>query len=296
MSFKIFKNRLEKVLFIKKLKNLPTEIFSNNYVLLSSSINPFFHNWGDDASVILAQLINPSIKVIPAQYSFNIRKKKEVLSVGSIITWLTKPSTIIWGSGMQVPTDPIMYNGVEVKPYKVAAVRGPLTRKHLLQKGIDCPEVFGDPALLFPRYYKPNVSKKYKYGIIPHFKDKKSESLKPFLDNKNFHIIDIQDFSDWRNFINEINSCEFIISSSLHGIIIADAYEVPNCWVEFDSVNLKRFTFQDYFHSVGKSDINEPLKISEIQNPERLSQLKNEWKPVVIDLDKLLEACPFAKK
>lgn len=288
---KIFKNRLEKVLFIKKLKNLKTELFTSNYFIVSSSVSPFFVNWGDDASDVLVSLINPSAKIIPYNYSFNIRNRNNYLCVGSIISWMTTPKSIIWGTGIQKPTDRILFENKEIKPLEVLAVRGPLTRKALIERGIDCPEIYGDPALLFPRYYTPPKIKKHKIGIIPHFKDKKSEKLKPYLDHPDYHIIDIQNFSDWRFFINEINSCEFIISSSLHGIIISDTYDVPNCWVEFDQVDLKRFTFQDYFCSVGKN-IDKPIDLSRLEN---INELIEEWQKPIIDLDLLMSVCPFIK-
>lgn len=288
-------NKIKKHILVKKLKNLPKEIFGRKVILVSSSITPGFYNWGDDASVVIAQLINPKVQIIPYQYSFNIFNRINYLCVGSIITWLTNKNSIIWGSGIQFPTDEIKYKGEVVKPKKVLAVRGPLTRKVLLERGIDCPEIYGDPALLFPKYYHPKIEKKYKCGIIPHFKDKKSKSLNKFINNKDFHIIDIQDFSDWRKFIDDINSCEFIISSSLHGIIIADAYGIPNTWVEFDRKDLKRFTFQDYYFSV-KKDISAPYDIEKISEIKDITKLKSEWIAPNIDLNKLLSVCPFLKK
>lgn len=283
---------LKKVLFVKKLKNLKFEILNNNYFIVSSSVHPFFKNWGDDINTVLVEFINPDKKVIQRNYSFNFKHKTDYLCIGSIISWMTTPNSVIWGSGIQFPDDEIMYKGKIIKPKKVLAVRGPLTRKYLLDKGIDCPEIFGDPALLFPRYYQPKKEKQYKCGIIPHFKDKDSERVKELRKNPDIHFIDVQRFDDWRYFIDEINSCEMILSSSLHGIILSDAYDVPNAWVEFGKINLKRFTFQDYFLSVQK-DIMEPNLIEEKTSFDEIMTWKNQWKKPEINLEKLMEVCPF---
>ncbi|WP_410503913.1 hypothetical protein [Flavobacterium sp. XN-5] len=33
--------------------------------------------------------------------------------------------------------------------------------------------MYGDPALLLPRYFNSKVEKKYKYGLVPHYNDYK---------------------------------------------------------------------------------------------------------------------------
>ena len=72
----------------------------------------------------------------------------------------------------------------------------------------------------------------------------------------------------------DANEC--VCSSSLHGIIIADAYGVPNAWIEFEGGEKKRFASYDYMASV-------PMLIGETQN----------WNGINIDLQKLLSVCPF---
>lgn len=67
---------------------------------------------------------------------------------------LCRRNTEVWGAGI------ISENSLlKEKPSKVYAVRGPLTRQRLIKEGIDCPEIYGDPALLIPYYYRPKVTK-----------------------------------------------------------------------------------------------------------------------------------------
>ena len=56
-------------------------------------------------------------------------------------------------------------------------------------------------------------------------------------------------------------ACEVIVSSSLHGLIIADAYGIPTVWAKFgNDINGNDFKFYDYYWSLGMSDIK-PLEI-----------------------------------
>ena len=183
------------------------------------------------------------------------------------------------------------------RPLKVCAVRGPLTRQYLLEQGIDCPEVYGDPALLLPLIYKPVRTKKYKVGIIPHICDFDSPlvgNLARQKKGKELIIIKMGDYADWHDVIDEITECEFIVSSSLHGLILSDAYGVPNVWVEFsDKVVGNGFKFRDYFASVGKDSNAVPIRVTAQTKLAELLSHKERWHPIEIDLSKLIDACPF---
>ena len=273
--------------FVLPVKNMLYEITHRDYVILSTSVLPMYKNWGDYVSKVLVELINPSRKVIVRRYSWNINKHDDYLCIGSIITWMTTPRSVIWGSGVVYPDKEI-----SALPKKVLAVRGPLTRQYLLDKGIDCPPIYGDPALLFPRYYTPKVKKNYRYGIIPHFRDKNNDLLGIFRNRTDCLIIDVQDVNPWHKFIDCINQCEIIFSSSLHGIIMSDAYSVPNVWIEFDGGEKKRFAFMDYFQSVGKSH-QLPIVIDGSTTIEYLSDKSKNWTPPSINTEVLLRVCPF---
>jgi pyruvyltransferase len=205
--------------------------------------------------------------------------------VGSILDRATK-DTIVWGSGFISNNDKCCE-----KPKEIRSVRGPLTRNELLCQGIDCPEVYGDPALLLPLYYFPKIHKKYKIGIIPHYADKNNSWITKLKNNQDIKIIDIQVNSPI-NLINEVLQCESIASSSLHGIIVADAYNIPSIWVEFSNkVYGNGFKFIDYFMSVGRTD-RKPIHIVEDTSVMELLQNIQSYK-ININLMKLVECSPF---
>lgn len=107
------------------------------------------YNWGDYINLKFAELISGKTIIPSRYYAFT----PKVAMIGSILPWAMDKETIVWGSGCLDSQDP-MWETVE-NPKEIRAVRGPLTRKVLLQHGINCPEVYGDPVLLFPRFYPP---------------------------------------------------------------------------------------------------------------------------------------------
>lgn len=226
------------------------------------------NNWGDKLNPILINLISGQ----KVSYTKKLGHLK-YLVVGSILHH-ADDNSIVWGAGL------ISKNHKPKGKPKFCAVRGPLTREILIASGHKCPAVYGDPALLYPRYYVPKIRQKHKIGIIPHYKDKNNGWVK----NQDAKIIDIQ--GDINQVVDDVCSCEVIISSSLHGIIIADAYGIPGFWVKLsDKLIGGDFKFKDYFLSVNR----EMKLLNPTQNIE--SQFYN-YK-INIDLDQLMDSCPF---
>lgn len=53
-------------------------------------------------------------------------------------------------------------------------------------------------------------------------------------------------------FVERIASCRVVISSSLHGLIVADSIGVQNMWVEFsDRIISKGYKYRDYLANFG---------------------------------------------
>lgn len=248
-------------------------------------------NWGDALNPVLAKYISgKNINWVKWGESSN---EQRYYCIGSILQSSMSEGTEVWGTGLMRYEDKL-----RVKPKKIHAVRGPLTRQSLLEQGFDCPEVYGDPALLYPRYYNPTIEKTYKWGIIPHYVDQKHPWLNRFRNMKNVKIINILD--PINKVVDEIKSCEKIISSSLHGIVAADSYDVPSKWIilsekiggmERHNGKISCFKFRDYFESVKRTDIDPILCTPNI----RLMDIEKEFVDykIDIDLDLLYDACPF---
>jgi pyruvyltransferase len=246
-------------------------------------------NFGDTLNSELIRLITGNEPTIVNNSFTNPENETIYMCIGSVLGWADK-NTIIWGTGKMSETDNTMFHE---KPKKICAVRGKLTRDELIKRGYACPKIYGDPALLMPNFYKPKMDKKYDLSIIPHHIDKE---LIPILKKqfKKAHFIDIT--GDIYQVIDEICASERIASSALHGLICADAYDIPNIWIQLsDKVLGKGFKFRDYFSSVNRKDII-PLPVNSDTKLLSIVQKFKLYNKPEINLDKLWKVCPFKKE
>jgi pyruvyltransferase len=108
------------------------------------------------------------------------------------------------------------------------------------------PEVYGDPGLLLPLVYNPDIEVRQRVGYVPHMVDK---GLCP----TDGLVIDLQ--KPWREVVDAIKSCERIVSSSLHGIVAAEAYGIPATWAVYsDRIIGGEFKFRDYLLGTGRDE------------------------------------------
>ena len=127
-----------------------------------------------------------------------VAHRKNLYTVGSILGTGMCNATV-WGSGyIDKYTVGNTYKKIlpKLRKLDIRAVRGPLTRDVLLSTGYDCPEVYGDPAVLLPLIYTPNVSSdmlKTDYKLVKHFTDNtECKDTIPILTK------------DYKNFVNQI--------------------------------------------------------------------------------------------
>ncbi len=206
---------------------------------------------------------------------------------------LFKPRVYIWGTGF------ISYNSGDKKlckkKTKFMAVRGELSKSRIeksLNTKIDC--VTGDAGILASYLIDEKIEKKYDIGIIPHLNEQNdkrfAELIKQF---SNSRMIDVS--RDPITVTKQIAECRYILSSSLHGLIIADSLGVPNIHVvATNKLRGDGFKFDDYYSAYGIKhefvDLNKQ-KITDLEYIKNNYKLKKEW--IDEKKRKMVEAFPY---
>lgn len=250
-------------------------------------------NWGDDINIFLFEEIS-GCKIIPqnASYIYKFLPLKNYSFIGSIICSFSNPHTEVWGSGLFSDT-------INIKrlPSKFYSVRGPLTREVLINNGIKCPEKYGDPALLISKYYQPSNEKKYELGLIMHILDEANPIVQNFSkEYPDVLLISMRDYSHWHDIPDKICSCKRIASTSLHGLIVSDSYQVPNLWIQISDRGT--FKYQDYFLSVKRNIANAYLvtEFDDLKNIYFDYSLFSKAKAANIDYDTIFNTCPIKER
>jgi len=159
----------------------------------------------------------------------------DLVAVGSVLEHLPSGwSGTVAGAGILRPNA-----RVDLTSAKVVGLRGKLTRKTAkLPKGAR--PVLGDPGLLVSAFVRQGPAR-HDLGVVPHWSDKQLAKRFPY-----GHVIDVS--KPPAEVIADIASCKRIISSSLHGLIVADAYGIPRQAEKFPFIGREGgdFKFRDY--------------------------------------------------
>lgn len=268
----------------------PNCIPINSYAWMNYDGSIDHSNWGDDINwYFLQEIIEGNLIPYAHARLTKLLHRPNYVVIGSTIDLSADADSIIWGAGIIDSKTASLPNFKEIR-----AVRGPLTRMKLIEMGIDCPEIYGDPALLIPLHYNPIIEKKYKLGVIPHFHDIEAARA-IWHEHNDIKFINIRRYNHWHDFIDEILSCETIASSSLHGLIMSHAFNIPNVWVEFRGGESRDpFKYNDFFSSIGKTAT--PILLDKDFDVSRIDASLAKWTPGSIDLNPLIQSAPFKLK
>lgn len=194
-------------------------------------------NVGDLISFILVQEIVQSLGL---SFGRQTTETRRLFAIGSILEMAVRNATV-WGSGLRHSILSPRHVWLDIR-----AVRGPLTNDALRRDGHDCPEVFGDPAVLLPRFYQPRATRARSFLVIPHFLNER-DCLDKYPDNTLSTLT-----ADWKGFVDAIAGAELVISGSLHGVVLAEAYGVPAILLA-SAMDRDGFKYEDYYYGTGRS-------------------------------------------
>jgi pyruvyltransferase len=189
-------------------------------------------NFGDMLTFLLMErFADTTVEWAPAQ-------EANIFAVGSILEAI--PSGwrgIVAGSGRLFEQSTL-----HLEDAIILGLRGPLSAK-----GVKGDYAIGDPGLLADELV--TVDKEYNLGLVPHWSDTVLETQ---FGQYNPRIIRPE--GDPLEVIREIGRCRKIVSSSLHGLIVADAFGIPRRIELVGAKFIKEggdFKFRDYHASIG---------------------------------------------
>jgi hypothetical protein len=183
----------------------------------------------------------------------------DLTGIGSILDRFTRPKgrlitavrktllgrdVAVWGSGL------IKQDGPRRHELRLLALRGQSTRAEMqADKAI----ALGDPGLLVGKMIR-RPAQRHAIGVVPHYSDKSDPMVQALRAIPGVRIIDVE--TDGMTATEEIAACGMILSSSLHGLIVADALGIPNHRLSFTG-RLKGgdFKFLDYASAIGRHHI-----------------------------------------
>lgn len=232
-------------------------------------------NFGDE----LGRTITELMLARKGATLFDETAARRLLTVGSIMHFAQPTRTVVWGSGRNslVPDSEHVFEDLDVR-----AVRGPRTRDFLVRRGISVPEVFGDPALLLPTLCGNRFvpSRSADVVFVPNLHDYMTH-----VDLRNLGMQVIDPRQSWNKVISEIIKYKLVLASSLHGIIVAEAFNIPARYVRL-SEREGLFKYEDYYEGTGRAmpsiarTINEGVAMGGEQPP-------------VFDPEELIRAFPY---
>ena len=157
----------------------------------------------------------------------------------------------------------------------VLGVRGPLTANRI---GSRQTPVIGDPGLLAPLLI-PSPNQQYEVGIVAHWSDSllvQKELKRAAKCGYPATVINVS--HNPLDVVTAIGSCRKIVTSALHGVIVADAFDVPRRAEVFPAMRSNPhegafYKWDDYASSIGQ-----PIHFGKLQQAprDRIKRMQND--------------------
>lgn len=225
-----------------------------------------FGNFGDELTLpIFERLFD--VEAIPVPMH-----RAELIATGSLLdahsraTWRRKLVNMafsvrtplnIWGSGFMMEDTNCQW----LRPTIIHSVRGELSKARLSFSGPT-----GDPGILAARLLDKRPIRDKEVALVPHFFDQEvAERLTLPPSWKVVHpdgdVLDV---------VSRIASADMVVSSSLHGLIVADAFGLPAVWARSTNDLFGNSHFKFYDHaSARQKEFNDPMPYDQLMSLRR---------------------------
>lgn len=162
----------------------------------------------------------------------------DVAGVGSILEMLPEEfEGAVWGSGS------LRGEAMELSAARFLAVRGELTKE--LVRGA-AKAALGDPGILVSRFMK-RPQRRWRVGVVPHHMHEDDPLWARLAASAPGEVKVINVRRGPSAVLRDIASCEVVLSTSLHGLITADAFGIPAVWTRREpDLWGGQFKFDDY--------------------------------------------------
>jgi hypothetical protein len=188
-------------------------------------------NFGDD----LTPWLLPNYGVLPIH---RVASRARLAGVGSILEFLPSDwNGVVWGSGlMRGEPHPL-------EKARVLAVRGHLTRELI---GAPDDVALGDPGILAGRL-RPRPERRWDVALVPHGHHRSHAPFLALAETAGLRVRVVNVHHTAERVIREIGASGAIITTSLHGLVTADAYGIPTAWTMLEPpLGGGAFKFRDY--------------------------------------------------
>lgn len=228
---------------------------------------PRHGNFGDKLTPLLLDHLG-----IP--YSRSRRGEAELFGVGSITHKIPSGfGGIVWTTGNLYADQRNDFRAADV-----LALRGHLTLERSACRAPDS-IALGDGGLLCDLLFERPSARACEIGVVPHYADFDRTVVQEIRRaSPRVTLIDI--CGPIPEVVRQVGECEAILSSSLHGLVLADSFDIPNRWVAFGTSTAQilgnGFKFHDYY-SVFGIELPHPAILSGSESPEELAALARDY-------------------
>jgi pyruvyltransferase len=279
-------------------------------------------NLGDALSPIIVSALSG----LPITYHRFESHTERLASVGTIGHKFVGGTVHYWGTGFNPARgrkdQPGLYKVAPGTTLKIHALRGPVSAHPLRQLGVDVPTIYGDPVWFLPSIFPAAPEKHYDLGVIVHIselqKARADAGVRPI--HRRYRVPPAMEgrIKFFNTFvtpnsieaiaarIQEITACKCIVSTSLHGLVIAEAYGIPCSYLHYrgrGSVVMSMedpsfhidYRIRDFYRGVGLRErfVYRQEKHERTNWARMIEVVTQNWEPIDWSPEAFLETFPL---